>query len=47
MKTFIDSIKASPAVPDVPAGVLVGIQKRDEVRRALEVMAQRILAQRD
>lgn len=47
MKTFIDSIKASPDVPDVPTDVLVGIQKRDEVKRALEVLAQRILAQRD
>lgn len=47
MKTFIDSIKASPDVPDVPADVLVGIQKRDEIKRALEVLAQRIAAQRD
>ena len=42
MKSYIESIKASPNVPDVAPEVILIIQAKSRLVKALEVMAKRI-----
>ena len=42
MKTYIESIKASPNVPDVAPEVILVIQARSRLVKALEMMAERV-----
>ena len=41
MKTYIDSIKASPNVPDVAPEVILVIQARSRIEMAIAILAER------